>query len=117
MFPLMIRPASGLPALALLATLALGTTSCASIEVTRTTQTSGHFVSKATSFMILWYDLPRDALDTARDNAADARLINARVTEAYETPHLGWLDWAYQFLGIRWATVRGTWGFTGKEEQ
>ena len=111
----MIRPASGLVALALLLPLGLATTSCASIEVSRTTQTSGHFVSKATSFMLIWYDVPRDALDIARDNAADARLINARVTEAYETPHFGWFDWIYQIIGVRWATVRGTWGFEGDE--
>jgi hypothetical protein len=100
---------------ALLALALAGAASCASIEVTRSTQTSGHFESKATSFMILWLDLPREAFDVARDNAADARLSNVRVTDAYVRPHFGWFDWIYQILGVRWATVRGTWGFAGDE--
>ena len=99
----------------LLALLGAGGTGCASIEVTRTTQTSGHFESKATSFMIFWWDVPRSALDIARDNAADARLSNVVVNEAYERPHFGWFDWIYQILGVRWATVSGTWGFDGEE--
>lgn len=96
--------------------LAAGTPGCASIEVTRTTQTSGRFESKATSFMILWFDIPAAALDIARDNAADARLSKTVVVEAYERPHFGWFDWVYQILGVRWATVSGTWGFDGTEE-
>ena len=101
---------------ALMLPLALAAgTSCASIEVTRRTQTSGRFESKATSLLIFWFDVPREALDIARDNAADARLSNARVTEAYVRPHFGWFDWVYQFLGVRWATVSGTWGFEGEQ--
>ena len=96
--------------------LGAGATSCASIEVTRTTQTSGRFESKAMSFMILWFDIPAPALAIARDNAADARLSKVEVVEAYERPYFGWFDWIYQCLGVRWATVNGTWGFDGTEE-
>ena len=99
----------------LLSVLCFGSASCASIEVSRSTQTSGTFVSKATGFHLIWWDLPRRALDIARDNAADARLTNLQVTEAYVTPHFGWFDWIYRFLGVRFATVRGTWGFDGTE--
>lgn len=116
MFAAMSRPAPSvaLAPLALVLCLAAGSSSCASIEVTRTTQTSGRFESKAFSVMLLWYDVPRRAIDIARDNAADARLTNVQVTEAYETPHLGWFDWLYRILGVRWARVRGTWGFSGE---
>jgi hypothetical protein len=117
MFGWMSRSASALAALALLLPLTAGTTGCASIEVTRTTQTSGRFVSKATSFMILWYDVPERALDVARGNAADARLTNVKVRKAYEKPHFGWFDWIYLVLGVRGATVEGTWGFTGEENR
>jgi hypothetical protein len=115
MFAPMTPTAPRRTARALLLPLALAAASCASIEVTRSTQTSGHFESKATSWMLLWWDVPREALDVARDNAADARLSNVRVTEAYIRPHFGWFDWLYQILGVRWATVRGTWGFEGDE--
>ena len=117
MFAAMSRPAPSkvLAPLALALCLAAASSSCASIEVTRNTQTSGRFESKAFSVMVLWYHIPRRALDIARDNAADARLTNVEVTEAYETPHFGWFDWMYRFLGVRWAKVRGTWGFPGEQ--
>ncbi len=117
----MTRPATRshvrLAALALaLSVLCLGTSSCASIEVSRSTQTSGRFESKATSYMLLWWDIPRSALDIARDNAADARLTNVKVTEAYIRPHFGWFDWLWRMIGFRKAVVRGTWGFDGSED-
>ena len=99
-------------ALALAVVLALA--SCSSLEVDRTTQTSGTFTSKGTGVLLLWYEIPMNATDIARENAADSRLTNMQVTEAYEYPKLGWFEWIYQILGLRFAVVKGTWGFTGE---
>jgi len=96
--------------LALVAVLA----SCSSLHVDRTSQTSGTFTSKGTGLLLIWYELPKNATDIARENAADPRLTNVKVTEAYEYPHLGWLDWLYRALGLRFAVVKGTWGFDGQ---
>jgi hypothetical protein len=64
---------------------------------------------------VFWYEVPKSALDIARENAADTRLTNIQVTEAREYPDLGWLDWLYRLLGVRFGVVEGTWGFTGEE--
>ena len=98
--------------------LALGLASlgsCASIEITRDTLTSGRFKSTGTAFTILSIDLPKPAVNIARDNASDARLTNMQVNEVVRTPHLGWWDWLLDIIGVRKVTVRGTWGFTGQE--
>jgi hypothetical protein len=99
--------------IAVLAALALG--ACASISITRDTQTSGRFESRATAFTILSIDVPKPALNIARDNASDARLTNMQVTDVGVTPDLGWWDWVLDIIGVRRARVRGTWGFTGDE--
>ena len=31
------------------------------------------------------------------------------------TPDWGWWDWVLDIISVRWARVRGTWGFTGEE--
>jgi hypothetical protein len=95
------------------AMLVLG--SCASIDITRQTQTSGQFVSHGYAFTILSIDIPKPAVNIARDNASDARLTNMQVKEVIVTPDLGWWDWLLDIIGMRWATVKGTWGFTGNE--
>lgn len=105
-----LQPA--LPAILLaLASLA----SCASIDITRETQTSGRFESTGTAFTILSIDLPKPALNIARDNAADARLTNMQVTDIERTPDLGSWDWLLDILGVRYVRIVGTWGFTGQE--
>ena len=95
--------------------VALAASSCASLEVTRATQTSGKFVSKGFAVTLFSIDIPKPAVSIARDNASDARLTNTQVQEVVVTPNLGWWDWLLDILGMRWATVRGTWGFTGNE--
>lgn len=97
------------------AALALSLAGCASIELTRETQSSGRFVSKGFAFTIASIDIPRPALLIARDNAADARLTNMRVTQSSVTPDLGWWDWLFDIIGLRWATIEGTWGFSGED--
>lgn len=98
--------------------LALGLASlgsCASIEITRDTLTSGRFKSSGVAFTLLSIDMPKPAVNIARDNASDARLTNMQVTEVVRTPELGWWDWLLDIIGVRKVTVRGTWGFTGQE--
>jgi hypothetical protein len=95
--------------------IGLGASSCASVEFTRDTETSGTFTSKAFAVTIVSIDIPRDAVNIARDNASDARLTNMQVKDVRVTPDLGWWDWLLDILGMRWATVTGTWGFTGEE--
>ncbi len=103
------------PARCLLAgAVALTLAGCASIELTRETQSSGSFVSKGFAFTIASIDIPRPALLIARDNAADARLTNMRVTHSSVTPDLGWWDWLLDIIGVRWAKIEGTWGFSGE---
>jgi hypothetical protein len=106
------RPAR-LAALAVLLPLALG--SCASLEFTQDTQTSGHFRSTGFAFTILAIDVPKTAEQIARENASDANLANTIVEEVVVYPYLGWFDWLLDVVGVRWARVSGTWGFPGEE--
>lgn len=97
---------------ALAATLLLAA-SCASIDITRDTQTSGRFESTGWAFTILSIDLPKPALNIARDNASDARLTNMQVTGTVVTPDWGWWNWVLDIISVRFAMVSGTWGFSG----
>jgi hypothetical protein len=101
------------PRALLAAALLVACASCASIDITRDTATSGRFRSSGLAFSILAIDLPKPAINIARDNASDARLTNMQVTEVVRWPYLGWFDWLVDILGVRYAVVRGTWGFTG----
>jgi hypothetical protein len=94
-----------------LACALLALASCASVSFDRDTQTSGTFKSKGFAVTLLSIDLPKGALDIARENAADANLANMVVREVTVTPDLGWFDWILDIVGMRWATVQGTWGF------
>ena len=87
--------------------------SCASISVKRDTATSGTFSSTARSFTFLSWDMPRQAIQIAHENASDAGLPNIRATSVSETDW-GWFDWVLEIIGSRRASVRGTWGFTGE---
>ncbi len=103
------RVAEALVALALV--LSLG--SCGSLRIERETETSGRFTATGRAFTLLSIDIPRAALDIARENASDARLTNVKVQKARVTPHLGWADWLLDIIGVRVAKVSGTWGFPG----
>jgi hypothetical protein len=101
-------------ALAVLALcLALG--ACSSIEVERSTKTSGTFRSRAWSFTFLSWDMPQTALGRARENAADTRLVNMRVDKVRVSPDWGWWNWLFDIISVRVATIEGTWGFTGED--
>lgn len=103
-----------LAASAALALLALS--ACTSLSIERDTLTSGTFRSRAWSFTILSWDLPQAALDTARENASDTRLLNLQVEEVDVTPDWGWWNWVLDILSVRVATIRGTWGFSGEQD-
>jgi hypothetical protein len=85
--------------------------SCSSVEFQRTTESSGTFEASGTSFTIFGVDVPRSALDQARENASDAGLHNMEVTDTSLWPDLGWLDWIFELISIRHATIEGTWGY------
>ena len=106
----------GLVLAASITAFSLGTSSCASLSFDRRTQTSGTFHSSAAALTLLGWDLPKRAIDTARDNASDAGLVNMQVEHATVTPYLGWFDWLLDIVGVRWATVSGTWGYDGTEK-
>jgi hypothetical protein len=95
-----------------LALAALALCACTSLSIERDTLTSGTFRSRAWSFTILSWDLPKAALDTARENASDTRLLNLQVKDVDVTPDWGWWNWVLDILSVRVATIRGTWGFS-----
>ena len=87
---------------------------CISLDISHETQTSGTFESTGWGFTFLGWDIPKSALDVARENASDARLTNVEVTSVRVTPRLGWFDWVLDIIGFRTARIRGTWGFDGQ---
>jgi hypothetical protein len=80
------------------------------VHIERDTLTSGRFESKGVSFTFLSWDMPKPALDIARENARDSQLAQMRVESARVVPYLGHFDWLLDILGVRWARVSGTWG-------
>lgn len=95
-------------AAALFAALLAG--SCASVEFRPIDAERGTFRSSATSFTFLGYDYPQSAILVARANASDSQLPNLVVTEEFVFPYFWKLDWLLDFVSIRWARVRGTYG-------
>jgi hypothetical protein len=93
--------------------LLLTATSCASVSFERETATSGTFVSTGWAFTILSIDLPKPAINIARENVSDANLANTVVQEVSVIPNLGPFDWLFDIISIRRAQIRGTWGFSG----
>lgn len=90
--------------------------SCASVSLDRRTQTSGTFKSTGIAVTILGWDLPKRAIDIARDNASDTGLTNMQVEHATVRPYWGWFDWIFDIIGVRFASVSGTWGYDGTEK-
>ena len=99
--------------LGLLAPLLLA--ACADLEFERDTETSGTFTSTGTSLTLLSWDLPKDAMNIARENASDARQANMVVRYARVWPYLGKLDWILDIVSIRFAKISGTWGFAPEQ--
>ena len=106
----------GLHAVRLAAVSALlALASCASVKFERTTETSGTFKSVGFAFTIGTIDLPKSAMQIARENASDSNLANMRVVEARVRPNWGWWNWVLDIISIRRAEVSGTWGFEGDQ--
>ncbi len=102
------------PPLAVCLCFALGLASCANLSFERKTETSGTFTSTGWALTLFAVDIPKGALQIARENASDANLANTVVEEVTVVPYLGrWFDWLLDIVGIRYARVSGTWGFTG----
>jgi hypothetical protein len=95
-------------ALALLALVF--TPACASLEFKRVTPTSGTFRSTGTAFTFFSIDLPREAMQIARENAVDAGQANLVILHSRVTPDLGWWNWLLDIISVRYAELEGTWG-------
>lgn len=93
--------------------LVLVASSCASLNVKRDTETSGTFNSSGRAFTFFGYVFPRQAIQIAHENVADAGLPNCHATSVSETDW-GWLDWVLEIISFRSARVKGTWGFNGE---
>lgn len=100
---------------ALFGLLLLLAASCTSLEFERDGAEHGTFRSSAQNFTIIGFDLPRPALGTARNNAADSALPNIVITDETVLPDLGPIDWILNIIGYRYAVVNGTWGYPPKE--
>lgn len=99
-------------ALALGAAVLLG--ACSTIHFERTTESSGTFEATGTAFTIFGVDLPRSALNQARENASDAGLHNLEVTDARVWPDWGIFDFLLELVSVRHARIHGTWGYDGE---
>jgi hypothetical protein len=96
---------------------AVALSACASVSFERHTATSGTFKSSGWSITILQMDFPKGALSVARENASDANMANMVVENVTQIPSWPPLDWLFDIFSIRYASVSGTWGFTGQENQ
>jgi hypothetical protein len=94
--------------------LVAGLSACGSVSFKRRTETSGTFRSTGWSFTIFSVDIPKGALQIARENASDANLANTSVEEVRVVPYFGPLDWLLDIISVRYARVEGTWGFSGE---
>jgi hypothetical protein len=97
--------------------LPLALSGCASVSFERETATSGTFKSSGWSITILQMDFPKGALSVARENASDANMANMVVENVTQIPSWPPLDWLFDIFSIRYASVSGSWGFTGQENQ
>ena len=100
--------------LALVIALVCCASSCSSLSFERKTETSGNFTSNGFAFTIFAVDIPKSALQIARENASDANLANLQIESVTVFPYLGPLDWLLDIISFRYARVKGTWGFAGK---
>lgn len=102
---------TSLPLTLLAACLLFLASSCSSVEFTRDSQSSGTFVATGTSFTLFGTDLPRSALNQARENASDSGQHNLVVTRVDVWPYLGPFEFLMEILSIRYARIEGTWGY------
>jgi len=101
-------------AVALLLLLAGAASGCSSLSFQRKTETSGTFSSSGWAVTMLAVDIPKSALQIARENASDSNLANMQVEKVLIVPDFGGLNWILDIFSIRFARIEGTWGFSGK---
>ncbi len=89
--------------------------SCASLDMERTSANGGTFRSSALAFTFLSLDFPAPALSTARGNVADTGRPELVVENELVFPYFGRLDWILDILCVRYARVTGTWGEPGED--
>lgn len=94
--------------------LAATLTGCAGVSFERATETSGTFSSYGIALTILASDFPKGAMLIARENASDANLANMEIEESSVFPYFGPLDFLLDIIGVRYARISGTWGFSGR---
>lgn len=83
---------------------------CTSLKFERTGPDHGTFTSSAATFTFLSFDVPGPARDLAMGNAADSARPNLLIESDVVVPYLGWFDWVFDIIGVRYARVTGTWG-------
>ena len=94
--------------------IAISLPACADLSFERKTETSGTFTSTGWALTLFGVDIPKGALQIARENASDANLANTVVDEVKVVPYFGrFVDWILDLVGVRYARVSGTWGFSG----
>jgi len=101
-------------AAALLLVVAGAASGCSSLSFQRKTETSGTFSSSGWAVTMLAVDIPKSALQIARENASDSNLANMQVEKVLIVPDLGGFNWILDIFSIRFARIQGTWGFSGK---
>jgi hypothetical protein len=84
---------------------------CSSMEFQRLSETHGEFYGNGVAITIFSIDLPKRAIDIARENLSDARQPNMRIEEELVFPYFGPLDWILDIFSVRFASISGTWGF------
>ena len=99
---------------ALLLVAALAASGCSGLSFQRKTETSGTFTSWGTALTLLSVDLPKSAMQIARENASDSNMANMQVEKVLLVPDFGGFNWILDIFSIRYARIEGTWGFSGK---
>jgi len=89
-------------------------TSCASVDFERDTESSGTFAATGWALTLFSVDLPKSAVNIARENVSDANLPNMVVQDVKVVPYLGRFDWLLDLISVRRAKLTGTWGFSGE---
>ena len=110
----MIPPAHGPQRFLAVLLLVACVSGCSSLSFNRNTETSGTFRSSGWAVTIFSIDIPKGALQIARENASDANLANTVVEDVKVMPYLGPVDWLLDIFSVRYARVEGTWGFSGE---
>jgi len=94
--------------------LACAASGCSSLSFQRQTETSGTFSSSGWAMTLISVDIPKSALQIARENASDSNMANMQVEKVLVVPDFGGFNWILDFFSIRYARIEGTWGFSGK---